>query len=143
MAIGGSLTMEAVMEAPADWAALLSWHKNLFLAGGAPPPVPTVAGCAPFAESAAALRATVTAARRAIAAAAELRSCPMGWLPKYRKQLRHLEPVFAAAGAQRSGAPTKEQPRVGLGFARSCPLLRRWGPALPRWEQAWRWPRRS
>ena len=106
-AAGGSLTMEAVMEAPANWAALLSWHKDLFPAGGAPPPVPTVAGCAPFAESAAALRATVTAARRAIAAAAELRACPMGWLPKYRKQLRHLKPVFAAAGAQRSGLQPK------------------------------------
>ena len=72
---GDLVTMEALMATPRLWTAFLSWHAALVSAND---PVSQPPECGEYEETRAALSSTARSARRAIAAGAELRACPMG-----------------------------------------------------------------
>ena len=89
------------MHTPKPWTSFLNWNAVItarplpITARALPSSQPT--GCAALDASLEELSAIATSARRALAAGANLRTCPMALLPKYNLKLFYLEPLFAAA----------------------------------------------
>jgi hypothetical protein len=95
------VTMEVLMHTPKLWTSFLIWNATItaralpITARALPIAQPTE--CAGLDASLKELSAIATSARRALAAGANLRTCPMALLPKYNLKLFYLEPLFAAA----------------------------------------------
>ena len=71
----GLVTMEALMATPRMWTDFFSWHAVLV---SAQVPVSQPPECGEYEDTLAALASMAKSARRAVAAGAELGSCPMG-----------------------------------------------------------------
>ena len=80
----GPLTMATVLDQPAVWCGLCSWHVAFDAAkptGAAKPPGAAVS----YADSCAALAAAAATVGRALRAGGKLRDCPLGNLKRYQE----------------------------------------------------------
>ncbi|KAL1512226.1 hypothetical protein AB1Y20_005488 [Prymnesium parvum] len=91
-----AVTMEVMIEAPETWTAFLCFQRELV---ALQPVVSQPKECEEFVHTSRELADTARAVRRALAAAADLSTCPMGRLRVYRSRLRLLEPLFTVAGS--------------------------------------------